>query len=71
MAYQSISRLYLQYVHLMRDLETCYDQIVHPQKRILLRQLLEANIGRILELKVLLYCIIVYRSHSLVGKIDI
>ncbi len=48
-----MSRLYLQYVHLLRTLETCYDQIVHPQKRILLRQLLEANIGRILELKVI------------------
>ncbi len=51
-AFQSVSRIYLQYVQLLRNLETCYDQIVHPQKRILLRQLLEANIGRILELKV-------------------
>lgn len=51
MAFKNVSRLYLQYVVIFRHLDTCYDQIVHPQKRILLRQLLDATIGRILELK--------------------
>ena len=50
-AFKTVSKLYLQYVEVFRNLETCYDQIVHPQKRILLRQLLDASIGRILELK--------------------
>jgi len=50
-AFLSISRLYLQYAQSLRTLETCYDQIVHPQKRILLRHLLDAVIGRVIELK--------------------
>ncbi len=52
-AFSVVSRLYVQYVRILRNLEECYDQVVHPQKRILLRQLLDCTIGRILELKVL------------------
>lgn len=52
-SYRLVSKLYLQYVKIFRRLEECYDQIVHPQKRLLLRQLLDSTIGRILELKVL------------------
>ena len=51
-AFAAVSRLYVQHVRILRNLEDCYDQIVHPQKRILLRQLLDCTIGRILELKV-------------------
>ena len=51
MAYKAVSKLYLQYVKIFRTLDTCLDQMVHPQKRILLRKLLDSTIGRILELK--------------------
>ena len=56
LAYKAVSKLYLQYVKIFRTLDSCYDQMVHPQKRILLRKLLDSTIGRILELK-----------HDLVG----
>ena len=51
MAYKAVSKMYLQYVKIFRTLDSCYDQMVHPQKRILLRKLLDSTIGRILELK--------------------
>ena len=50
-AYRAVSKLYLQYVKIFRTLDSCYDQMVHPQKRLLLRKLLDSSIGRILELK--------------------
>lgn len=43
--------MYVKYIKIYKNLELCYDQIVHPQKRQLLRQFLDATIGRILELK--------------------
>ncbi len=52
MAFRTVSRVYLRYTRVLRNLDVCYDQIVQPQKRILLRQILDAVIGRILELKV-------------------
>ena len=51
LAYKAVSKMYLQYVKIFRTLDSCYDQMVHPQKRILLRKLLDSTIGRILELK--------------------
>lgn len=51
LAFKAVSKLYLQYVKIFRTLDTCYDQMVHPQKRTLLRKLLDSTIGRILELK--------------------
>merc|ERR1712066_1137175 len=51
LAYKAVSKLYLQYVKIFRTLDSCYDQMVHPQKRLLLRKLLDSTIGRILELK--------------------
>ena len=51
-AYKTVSKLYLQYALMLRNLDTCYDQILHPQKRILLRQIVDATMGRIVELKV-------------------
>ena len=56
LAYKAVSKLYLQYVKIFRTLDACYDQMVHPQKRMLVRKLLDSTIGRILELK-----------HDLVG----
>ncbi|XP_061441690.1 uncharacterized protein LOC133364843, partial [Rhineura floridana] len=49
--FHTVATLYLRYVQTARRLEACYDQVVHPQKRLVLRQLLDGVLGRILELK--------------------
>ncbi|KAK9395857.1 IQ and AAA domain-containing protein 1-like [Crotalus adamanteus] len=46
-----LANLFLRYVQVARRLEACYDQVVHPQKRLVLRPLLESVLGRLLELK--------------------
>ncbi|XP_032090651.1 IQ and AAA domain-containing protein 1-like, partial [Thamnophis elegans] len=46
-----LATLFLRYVQVARRLEACYDQVVHPQKRLALRPLLDSVLGRILELK--------------------
>ena len=38
--------MYVKYVQIFRRLEQCYDQIVQPQKRRVLRHALDAIIGR-------------------------
>lgn len=38
--------MYIKYVLAFRKLEECYDQIVHPQKRRLIRHMLDGTIGR-------------------------
>ena len=44
--------IYIRYIVIYQNLDLCYDQMVHPQKRLLLRTLLDSTIGRIIELKV-------------------
>ncbi|XP_076288356.1 dynein regulatory complex protein 11 isoform X2 [Lasioglossum baleicum] len=39
------SELYVKYIIIANKLELCYDQVVQPQKRILLRQLLDSCLG--------------------------
>ncbi|XP_029810627.1 IQ and AAA domain-containing protein 1-like [Suricata suricatta] len=46
-----LSSLYLHYLGLLRRFDTLYDQMVQPQKRRLLRRLLDSVAGRVLELK--------------------
>ncbi|KAK2508612.1 hypothetical protein MC885_014755 [Smutsia gigantea] len=46
-----LSSLYLCYLGLLRRFDTLYDQMVQPQKRRLLRRLLDSVAGRVLELK--------------------
>ncbi|XP_059789013.1 IQ and AAA domain-containing protein 1-like [Balaenoptera ricei] len=46
-----LSSLYLYYLGLLRRFDTLYDQTVQPQKRRLLRRLLDGVAGRVLELK--------------------
>ncbi|XP_025032663.1 IQ and AAA domain-containing protein 1-like [Python bivittatus] len=46
-----VATLFLRYMQVARRLEACYDQVVHPQKRLVLRPLLDSVLGRILELK--------------------
>ncbi len=43
--------LYIKYIDIYRKIEECYDQIVHPQKRIYIKKVLESTICRICELK--------------------
>ncbi|XP_011378292.2 IQ and AAA domain-containing protein 1-like [Pteropus vampyrus] len=49
--FQTLATFYIKYVQIFRNLENAYDQIVHPQKRILIRKVLDGVMGRILELK--------------------
>ncbi|PNJ35008.1 IQCA1 isoform 2, partial [Pongo abelii] len=49
--FQTLATFYIKYVQIFRNLENVYDQFVHPQKRILIRKVLDGVMGRILELK--------------------
>ncbi|CAK8678578.1 unnamed protein product [Clavelina lepadiformis] len=49
--FQNLATLYIKYIQILRKLESCYDQIVHPQKRRVLRQVLDGTMGRLLEVK--------------------
>lgn len=46
-----LATLYLRYIVVANRLAVCVDQMIQPQKRLLIRKLLEATLGRILELK--------------------
>lgn len=50
-AFQLLATMYIKYIQIFRKMEQCYDQIVHPQKRRVLRHVLDGTMGRILELK--------------------
>ena len=50
-AFQHFACLYIKYLQIFRKLEYCYDCMVHPQKRIAVKNVLELVIRRILELK--------------------
>ncbi|MEE6490852.1 hypothetical protein FKM82_016033 [Ascaphus truei] len=50
-AAQQLGTLYIRYVQIFRNLELAYDQMTHPQKRRVVRTLLDGVMGRILELK--------------------
>ena len=41
----------MKYIVLANKLEDIYDQMVHPQKRILVRSILDGCLGRVVELK--------------------
>lgn len=43
--------LYVKYITVVNSLDQCYDQMVQPQKRILVRKLLDMSLGRMLEIK--------------------
>ncbi|XP_072833386.2 dynein regulatory complex protein 11 isoform X3 [Pogona vitticeps] len=49
--FQMLATFYIKYVQIFRNLEAAYDQIVHPQKRLIIRQVLDGVMGHILELK--------------------
>lgn len=49
--FQRLAVLFVRYIQVFRQLEKVYDQVVHPQKRTVIRAILEGVIGRVLELK--------------------
>ncbi|KAI7797549.1 hypothetical protein IRJ41_016743, partial [Triplophysa rosa] len=49
--FQRLATLYVLYLQIFRKLEEAYDQSVHPQKRRVMRRVLEGVMGCILELK--------------------
>ncbi|KAM3857053.1 dynein regulatory complex protein 11 [Diretmus argenteus] len=49
--FQGLAAFYIKYLQIFRSLEAAYDQIVHPQKRRVVRHLLDGVMGRLLELK--------------------
>ena len=51
---QMMCYAYLKYIKIFKDLEDCYDQHVHPQKRREIKITLEAVMGRMLEIKQIL-----------------
>eukprot|EP00755_Sulcionema_specki_P027634 Sspe_Gene.88184::Locus_60260_Transcript_1_1_Confidence_1.000_Length_1581::g.88184::m.88184 len=48
---QNFAPMYVKYLMIFRKLEDCYDQILQPQKRADVRVVLDATIGRMLEVK--------------------
>uniref|UniRef100_A0A3B4ZN18 IQ motif containing with AAA domain 1 n=1 Tax=Stegastes partitus TaxID=144197 RepID=A0A3B4ZN18_9TELE len=49
--FQRLATLYVRYVRTLRQLQEAYDLMVHPQKRRLIRRVLDSVVGRVLELK--------------------
>lgn len=46
-----ISHLFVKYIRIVNNLDECYDQIIHPQKREIIGRLLDTSLGRLLEIK--------------------
>ncbi|KFQ90969.1 IQ and AAA domain-containing protein 1, partial [Nipponia nippon] len=49
--FKMLAASYIKYMQIFRSLETAHDQLVHWQKRTVIRQVLDGVIGRILEMK--------------------
>jgi len=50
-AFQTYACSYIKYLQIFKKLEACYDNLVHPQKRLDLRLVLDAVMSRVVELK--------------------
>lgn len=50
-AHDIVAALYVRYIVASNKLERCYDQVIQPQKRQLIKRSLNATLGRVLELK--------------------
>lgn len=50
-AFEYFAHWYIKHLNLYRRLNECYDQMVHPQKRIEVRKALESSMCHILELR--------------------
>ena len=53
-AFQHYACLYIKYMQIFRKLEACYDNMIHPQKRLDVKHVLQAVMGRVMELKLML-----------------
>lgn len=51
LAQRCVFELYAKYIQAANRMENVYDQMVQPQKRIIIRKLLDSTLGRIIELK--------------------
>ncbi|KFV05284.1 IQ and AAA domain-containing protein 1, partial [Tauraco erythrolophus] len=49
--FKMLAASYVKYMQIFRNLEMAHDQLIHQQKRIVIRQVLDGVIGRILEIK--------------------
>ncbi|NXJ89338.1 DRC11 protein, partial [Corythaixoides concolor] len=49
--FKMLAASYIKYMQIFRNLEMAHDQLIHQQKRIVIRQVLDGVIGRILEIK--------------------
>ncbi|KAG8235078.1 hypothetical protein J437_LFUL010926 [Ladona fulva] len=49
--FKILGKLYVQYINIINKVDECYDQMIHPQKRIFIRKLLDACLCRFLEVK--------------------
>merc|ERR1719261_252073 len=49
--FQECGHLYVKYLQIFKRLEACYDFMVHPQKRIDIKKVLEVVMLRVVELK--------------------
>ncbi|XP_058483919.1 dynein regulatory complex protein 11-like [Solea solea] len=49
--FEHVATLYVRYIQILRQLEMVYDQLIHPQKREVVRGVLDGVMGRVLELK--------------------
>lgn len=54
--HKAVFELYVKYITIANRLEQIYDEMVQPQKRILIKKLLDSCLGRVIEIK-----------HDLVG----
>ncbi|XP_069638233.1 dynein regulatory complex protein 11 isoform X2 [Haliaeetus albicilla] len=50
-AFKMLAASYIKYMQIFRNLETAHDRLIHRQKRMVIRQVLDGVIGRILEIK--------------------
>lgn len=50
-AHNITADLYVQYSAICNKLNECYDQMIQPQKRLLVKKILDSVLGRILELR--------------------
>ncbi|XP_023568510.1 IQ and AAA domain-containing protein 1-like [Octodon degus] len=60
-----LAALYLRYLGLLRQFDAIYDQMAQPQKRLLVRRLLDGVAGRVLELKDELVRVDLCETHCL------
>ena len=49
--FKHFALLYIKYLQIYEKLEDCYDQMIHPQKRRTIKEILETVLIRILEIK--------------------